>query len=63
MYSFMEEPMSLDVTGNEIFNSIYLNNLEFFQCKIWVNLFLIRNWQMDKIKGEDLVDIMVKDLK
>jgi hypothetical protein len=55
--------MSLGVIENEIFNNSFLSNLEFFQCKIWVNLSLTKICLEDKIKVVDQEDLMVKDQK
>ena len=63
MFSFTVEHMSLGVIENEIFNNSFLSNLEFFQCKIWVNLSLTKIYLEDKIKVVDQEDLMVKDQK
>jgi len=63
MYSFMVEHMSQVVTEKETFNNLFLNNLEFFQCKIWDNLCLIKKFLMDKTKVVGPADLMVKDQK
>lgn len=55
--------MSQDEIEKEIFNNLFLSNLEFFQCKIWDNSPLIQKFKMDKIKEVDQVDIMVRDPK
>jgi len=55
--------MSQVVTEKETFNSLFLNNLEFFQCKIWDNLCLIKKFLMDKTKVVGPADLMVKDQK
>lgn len=62
MFSFMVERMCLVAIEKETFNSSFLNSREFFQCKIWDNLPLIKIFLMDKIKvvGQDTT---VKDLK
>ena len=38
----------------EISNSIFHHNLEFFQCKIWVSLRLLKKSQVAKVKAEGL---------
>ena len=63
MFSFMVERMSLGVIEKGIFNNSFLSNLEFFQCKIWVNLSLTKICLEDKIKVVDQEDLMVKDQK
>jgi hypothetical protein len=63
MFNFTVEPMSQDEIEKEIFNNLFLSNLEFFQCKIWDNSPLIQKFKMDKIKEVDQVDIMVRDPK
>ena len=55
--------MSQDEIEKEIFNNLFLSNLEFFQCKTWVNLSLTKLYLEDKIKVVDQEDLMVKDQK
>lgn len=63
MFSFTVERTFLDEIEKETFNNSFLSNLEFFQCKIWDNLPLIKKFLMDKIKEEDQEDLMGKGQK
>jgi len=63
MFSFTVERMSLGVIEKEIFNNSFLSNLEFFQCKTWVNLSLIKTCLMVKSKVADQVALTAKDQK
>ena len=63
MFSFMVERMSLGVIEKGIFNNSFLSNLEFFQCKIWVNSSLNKKCLMAKIKEVDQEDSTDKGQK
>ena len=63
MFSFTVERMSLGVIEKGIFNNSFLSNLEFFQCKIWVNSSLNKKWLMAKIKVVDQEDSTDKGQK
>ena len=63
MFSFTVERTFLDEIEKETFNNSFLSNLEFFQCKIWDNLCLIKKFLMDKTKVVGPADLMVKDQK
>ena len=63
MFSFMVEPMPLAEIEKGTFNNLFLSSLEFFQCKIWVNLFLNKKFLIAKIKEGDQEVSTVKDQK
>ena len=54
MFNFTVVRMLLVVTEKGTFSSLCLSSLEFFQCKIWVNLPLSKKCNPCKIKAEDL---------
>ena len=54
MFNFTVVRMLPVVTEKELINSLCPSNLEFFQCKIWVNLLLSKKCKLHKIKVEDL---------
>ena len=63
MFSFTVERMPLGVIEKGIFNNSFLSSLEFFQCKIWVSLFLNKKFLIAKIKEVDQEDSTDKDQK
>jgi len=63
MFSFTVERMSLGVIEKGIFNNSFLSNLEFFQCKIWVNSSLNKKCLLAKIKVVDQEDSTGKGQK